>query len=90
MARKRRQHRVSKAALKRWYFAIDALSKQSKSEQAVVQLQKAFRERRVEKTKKRQLLMANRRWVRSKLEEEERLKREEEERLKREEEERAK
>lgn len=73
MAKKRRQHRVSKAALKRWYDVIDALSKQSKSEQAVVQLQKAFRERRVEKTKKRQLLMANRRWVRNKLEEEERL-----------------
>lgn len=73
MARKRRQHRVSKAALKRWYDAIDTLSKRSKSEQAVVQLQKAFRERRVEKTRKRQLLMANRRWVRSKLEEEERL-----------------
>jgi len=73
MARKRRQHRVSKAALKRWYVVIDALSKKSKSEQAVVQLQKAFRERQVEKTKKRQLLMANRRWVRSKLEEEERL-----------------
>eukprot|EP00984_Skeletonema_dohrnii_P006549 scaffold2351_cov84-Skeletonema_dohrnii-CCMP3373.AAC.9 len=73
MARKRRQHRVSKAALKRWYDVIDALSKKSKSEQAVVQLQKAFRERQVEKTKKRQLLMANRRWVRSKLEEEERL-----------------
>ena len=73
MVRKRRQHRVSKAALKRWYDAIDALSKLSKSEQAVVQLQKAFRERRVEKTKKRQLLMSNRRWVRSKLEEEERL-----------------
>eukprot|EP00985_Skeletonema_marinoi_P008924 scaffold4087_cov153-Skeletonema_marinoi.AAC.5 len=73
MARKRRQHHVSKAALKRWYDVIDALSKKSKSEQAVVQLQKAFRERQVEKTKKRQLLMANRRWVRSKLEEEERL-----------------
>ena len=73
MAKKRRQHRVSKAALKRWYYVIDKLSKQSKSEQAVVQLQKAFRERRVEKTNKRQVLMANRRWVRRKLEEEQRF-----------------
>jgi hypothetical protein len=74
MAKKRRQHRVSKAALKRWHDVIDALSKQSKTDHAVVQLQKAFRERRVRVTKKRQLLLsASRRWIRTKLEEEEGL-----------------
>lgn len=46
MIKKRRQHIASKKAQKRWNELLDALSKRSKLERAVLKFQRRFRERR--------------------------------------------
>jgi len=61
MIRKKHQHVKSKAAQKRWREVMLALSKQSKLERAVLQLQKSFREKRQHTAKRRyELLSSNR------------------------------
>jgi len=57
MIQKRRQHNTSKAAQQRWDIVLDALSKQSKLERAVLKIQKCFREKRELKAKRRYELM---------------------------------
>jgi len=57
MIQKRRQHNTSKAAQQRWDVVLDALSKQSKLERAVLKIQKCFREKREQKAKRRYELM---------------------------------
>ena len=57
MIQKRRQHNISKAAQQRWDIVLDALSKQSKLERAVLKIQKCFREKRELKAKRRYELM---------------------------------
>eukprot|EP00580_Thalassiosira_gravida_P017468 CAMPEP_0201656886 /NCGR_PEP_ID=MMETSP0494-20130426/290_1 /ASSEMBLY_ACC=CAM_ASM_000839 /TAXON_ID=420259 /ORGANISM="Thalassiosira gravida, Strain GMp14c1" /LENGTH=1051 /DNA_ID=CAMNT_0048133595 /DNA_START=279 /DNA_END=3434 /DNA_ORIENTATION=- len=54
---KRRQHIASQKARKRWNDLLDALSQRSKSERAVLELQKRFRERREIKARRRFALM---------------------------------
>eukprot|EP00585_Thalassiosira_rotula_P016170 CAMPEP_0196173652 /NCGR_PEP_ID=MMETSP0911-20130528/6919_1 /TAXON_ID=49265 /ORGANISM="Thalassiosira rotula, Strain GSO102" /LENGTH=506 /DNA_ID=CAMNT_0041440891 /DNA_START=12 /DNA_END=1532 /DNA_ORIENTATION=+ len=54
---KRRQHIASQRARKRWNDLLDALSQRSKSERAVLELQKRFRERREIKARRRFELM---------------------------------
>ncbi|KAL3792315.1 hypothetical protein HJC23_006227 [Cyclotella cryptica] len=61
MMKKKGQHLTSKTARKMWADVIEALSLQSKTERAVLQLQKRFRERREEKAKRRiELISAER------------------------------
>ncbi|KAL7487184.1 hypothetical protein ACHAW6_012786, partial [Cyclotella cf. meneghiniana] len=61
MIKKKGQHVTSKAARKMWTDVIQALSLQSKTERAVLQLQKRFRERREQKAKRRIELMSSER-----------------------------
>jgi len=57
MIQKKRQHNTSKAAQQRWDVVLDALSKQSKLERAVLKIQKCFREKRELKAMRRYELM---------------------------------
>ena len=59
MARKRGQRSRSRAAQQRWTDILLAVTNQTRTERAVLQLQKAFRERRAAKARRRFELMAS-------------------------------
>jgi len=61
MARKRGQRSRSRAAQQRWTDVLLAVTNQTRTERAVLQLQKAFRERRAAKVRRRFELIASRR-----------------------------
>ena len=61
MARKRGQRSRSRAAQERWTDVLLAVTNQTRTERAVLQLQKAFRERRAAKARRRIVLIASRR-----------------------------
>lgn len=58
MFEKRRQHDRSRAARERWAVLLDALSRRSKAERAVLNLQRRFREGREGKARRRFALMS--------------------------------